>query len=604
METKITLPEDVKVKRVLGLWDLFAIGYGDLGSSIYYALGVTALFAMGATPLSLGIAGIVFVCTALSYAELTSMYHESGGSASFARHAFNDLISFIAGWALLLDYIVTIAISVFTLVSYLTVFMPILQNDLAHSLFAIGSIAVLYTVNVFGIKRSTRMSIWLAFAAIITQLAIIILGAIFALDIPSVIEHMKIGGEGNPSVTDFMHGTVMAMVAYTGIESIAQLGSEVKKPSRNLPKAIFLNVVALGVLYMGISVVGLSVISPRDLATTYVNNPILGIVSAFPFGGAWLGKWVGLLAAMLLFVAANAGLVGSSRIAYNMGGYYQLPQFLSSVHPKFRTPHLSLLLFSVLAILIIILSGGHLAFLADLYNFGAMLAFFLTNLSLLVLRIKKSDQIRPFKIGFNLSIRGYKLPISAVVGSFATFFVWVLVVLTKPAGRYLGFAWLLLGVVLFVAYRRQKGLTTKGSLLIERVKIPLQASLNIKHILVPIQSEKEAETLQLACEMAKMHKASLCVVHILEVPLSVPLDGFIDGRAKKGTLLLQKAEALARRNDIPIETTMLRGRSFEDTLFTQAEEHKYDLLLIDSTYRVSSIRTKKGPCRVWLCYNG
>ena len=116
------------LKRVLGVFDLFAIGYGDLGSSIYYALGVTALFALGATPIAMILAGIVFICTALSYAEMSAAFHESGGSASYARHAFNDLVSFIAGWGLLLDYIVTIAISAFTVGPYLMTFFPALKQ--------------------------------------------------------------------------------------------------------------------------------------------------------------------------------------------------------------------------------------------------------------------------------------------------------------------------------------------------------------------------------------------------------------------------------------------------------------------------------------------
>jgi amino acid permease len=105
--SRVTVVDRGSLHRVLNASHLFAIGYGDVGSSIYYALGVTTLYALGAVPLALALAGLVFFCTVLTYTELATMMPESGGSCSFARHAFNDLLSFVAGWALLLDYIVT-----------------------------------------------------------------------------------------------------------------------------------------------------------------------------------------------------------------------------------------------------------------------------------------------------------------------------------------------------------------------------------------------------------------------------------------------------------------------------------------------------------------
>ncbi len=603
---KVTLLEKTKVKRVLGLGDLFAIGYGDLGSSIYYALGLTALFALGAAPLALMMAGLVFICTALSYAELSSVYHESGGSASFARHAFNDLISFIAGWGLLLDYVVTIAISAFAIGPYLSVFYAPLRDRHEHMALTIGVIVILYFLNLFGIRRSTRTSFVLASLAILTQIIIVVLGAIFVLNIPLVWDHLRVGVSGvdwSPSWPEFMRGVAMAMVAYTGIESIAQLGSESVKPARNLPRAICLNMIALVGLYLCISVVGLSVLTPQELGHEFINNPLAGIVQAFPFGGQWLKSWVGLLAAMLLFVASNAGLVGSSRLAYNLGEYYQLPRFFSQIHYKFRTPHLSLLIFAVLAITVILLSRGHLAFLADIYNFGAMIAFFSTNLSLIVLRIKKPDQIRPFKIALNLPICGYQIPISAVLGCIATFGVWILVVVTKPEGRIIGLTWMVLGIVMFLGYRIKKGLATGGSLTVHKVKAPKFSPFDVSSILVPMQSAQDGAVVQLACEMAKVHKAKVTIVHILEVPFTVPMDATLRGRTENGNVLLHGAEALARDLDVSVETLLVRGRSFNETVFGVIADKKSDLLVVGWKRKTADVILRECPCRVWVCGN-
>ncbi|MBS3904212.1 MAG: universal stress protein [Simkania sp.] len=604
--TSVVLPERARIKRVLSLWDLFAIGYGDLGSSIYYALGITAVFALGATPLALGIAGFVFTCTALSYAELSSIYHESGGSASFARHAFNDLISFIAGWALLLDYIVTIAISIFAISPYLAVFYAPLKDRDLHIGVAICLIVVVYFLNFFGIRRSTRTSLFLAGIALLTQIVIIVLGIFLVLNLPKVIEHLRIGVSGvdwSPTWPQFMRGIAMAMVAYTGIESVAQLGSEVVKPARNLPRAIFLNIIVLLTLYVGVSIIGLSVISPYELSHTFIDDPLAGIVQAFPWGGGWLKPWIGLLAALLLFVAANAGLVGSSRVAYNMGEYYQLPRFFSHIHPKFRSPYVSLLVFASLAILLILASRGQLDFLADIYNFGVMIAFFSTNLSLLVLRVKKPNIIRPFKIPCNITIRGYHFPISAIIGCIATLGIWILVVITKPEGRYIGFAWMIAGVLMFLIYRAKKGLATRGSLSIQKVKVPKFASLDVGHILVPMQSAKDSETVQLACELAKIHKAKVTIVHILEVPFAVPLDAVYLSKTSQAVSFLQSAEALAREWDIPVSTSVVRGRSFEETLLGILSHKEFDLLVVRWKRQVSDKIVHKCPCRVWLCYN-
>lgn len=327
--TKISLLDKGPLKRVLRVRDLFAVGYGDLGSSIYYALGMTALYALGATPIALMLAGLIFACTALTYAEMSSAFPDSGGSASFARHAFNDLISFIAGWGLLLDYIVTIAISAFSVGPYLNFISPLFDQPSVQIGFTIGLIGILFVVNALGVKHSTRISIFLVAITLITQVLIIIFAFASHFDW-SLLSQMQINGPNldfSPTWSEFWKGTAMAMVAYTGIESIAQLGAETKSPSKSLPKAAILALFVLLFMYLGLSLAAISSLPPKELGTTYLNNPIGGIAESLPYGKLFLVPWVGIIAAALLFVASNAGLIGASRLAYNMGEYYQLPRF-------------------------------------------------------------------------------------------------------------------------------------------------------------------------------------------------------------------------------------------------------------------------------------
>src|SRR3569832_1326977 len=267
-DSSISQLDKGSLKRVLGVFDLFAIGYGDLGSSIYYALGIATMFALGATPLAFLLAGFVFICTALSYAEMSAAFHESGGSASYARHAFNDCISFTAGWGLLLDYIVTIAISAFTIGLYLSYFFPQLNDTTVQMVFTVGVILVLLFLYILGSKESTRTSFFLMIFTVFTQLIVIIVGLLSIEDLTTFFSHIvinKVGVDFSPNWDQFLKGTAMAMVAYTKIESIAQLSAETRTPVRTMPRAILITVGILIFMYFGLTFVGFSVLSPYEL---------------------------------------------------------------------------------------------------------------------------------------------------------------------------------------------------------------------------------------------------------------------------------------------------------------------------------------------------
>lgn len=607
-----------KLKNVLGAWDLFSIGYGDLSSSIYYALGVTALYALGATPIALLIAGIVFICTSLTYAEMSSTFPDSGGSASFSRVAFNDLISFIAGWGLLLDYLVTIAISSFAIPPYLKyliqAFIPSFTLTLSwHIGITLSLILGIFFINLVGVKHSSTMNKILMFFTVFTQIGIILLGMIFLFNPKEFLFHLRIGVPGvdwSPSFKEFFQGAAMAMVAYTGIESIAQLGSEAKNPRRALPKAMKWNVILLLFLYLGISGVALSAVSPRELGTTYINDPMTGIVKGLPF--SWfLTPWVSLLAICILFMASNAGLLGISRLSFKMGEYYQMPRVFFRSHKRFKTPYLSLGFFTLMAILVILASRGKMLFLADLYNFGAMIAFFSAHLSLLVLRIKKPSLARPFRIPLNLKFKKYALPLPALFGGVMTFSIFILIVITKPEGRLLGFSWMFLGVLFFSLYRQKKKLSPLTNIHIEKIKVPNFSHLKFKKIFVATRGGESTETVQIASQLAKDHQAELLAAYIIEIPFSLPLDVPLS----KATLLettkaLKRAEAIATEYEVPMQSFQVRARYVAEGILHLLESIKPDLLVIGLPKKtafesgiggITEKILKHSSCRVWIC---
>src|SRR5206468_6058447 len=165
-----------RLERVLGTSALFSTAYGNVGSSIYYALGVTAVFALGLTPLVFVIAGIFFSATALTYAEGTVRYPEAGGSASFARHAFNELVSFGAAWSQMLNYVITIAISVIFVPHYLSIFWAPLRTTPWDVIIGIAFTWILVGINIVGIQEAAKLNIFLAVLDFSTQLLLVMLG--------------------------------------------------------------------------------------------------------------------------------------------------------------------------------------------------------------------------------------------------------------------------------------------------------------------------------------------------------------------------------------------------------------------------------------------
>ena len=468
------------LRRTLGVPSLFSAAYGNVGSSIYYALGVVALVAMGATPVALLAAGILFIFTALSYAEGTAMLPEAGGSASFARHGFNDLIGFVSGWALMLSYIVTIAISAYIICPYLGYFWEPLKDDIVIGTgVSMGVIVFLMLINVVGVRESSRLNVIYTAMDLITQLSLILLGGwlILAADPMALVNHMF--GEGNwpptwtqlttgienywPNMSGLAFGIALAALAFTGVETVSQMAEETRHPQARSPRALMWMTVTVLIIFSGISVVALSAMEPMDLATDWARDPIAAIAAALPHEGLQTvyEPLVAFLAASILVIATNAGLMGISRLSFSMGTHQQLPGGLSRIHYRFKTPYISIILFSIIAVIMLVPGFFWPDFFQDLgalYTFGALLSFAFAHLSILSLRIRKPDLDRPFKLRLNIKIKGRQIPITAVIALIATFAIWLVIVWAQEYGRLAGFSWMLLGLLAYYAYRRHKNL--------------------------------------------------------------------------------------------------------------------------------------------------
>ncbi|MBI2830455.1 MAG: APC family permease [Chloroflexi bacterium] len=458
---RIILPP--RLQKVLGIPGLFATAYGDVGSSIFYSLGIVALYALGLTPLVLVLAGIFFLFTGLTYAEGSTALPEAGGSGAYARRAFNDLVGFTASWMLMMDYLVTIAISAFTAANYLGYFFPALRTWPNNSEMGIAIVLGLVAINALGIKESSRFNLSLVVLAILALLALGTLGVLLIINVPQLLQNVHWGVA--PNMNQLLFGISISMMGYTGIETIANLGGETRQAGKTMPRTVLLIFAIVLLFYIVFSMTALSAYPVQStptgewvsgLSERYLEDPMMGIVKAMPENlEPGLSFGVAILAVTILVIATNAGVIGASRLAYFMGIRQQLPRFISRVDRRSRVPLMAILLSALLAVLLIV--PGQVTVLADLYAFGAMAAYTLAHISIIALRVKEPDLPRPFKIPFNIRIRGKEIPLTAIIGGLATGSTWFIVTYTHELGRIVGFAWIFVGLIVYITYRRVTG---------------------------------------------------------------------------------------------------------------------------------------------------
>ena len=528
------IPRDESLSRVHGVGALFSAAYGNVGSSIYYALGVTAAFALGLTPVAFVISGLIFAATAATYAEATVMYPEAGGSSSFARHAFNEMVSFIAAWGQMLNYTITVAISAYFVPHYLAVFWEPLGHapgDIIGGAVLIGALAL---INIRGTEESAKLNLVLAIADLATQVVLVGIGVVLVLSPQVLVDNIHLGVA--PTWSDFALGIAVGMIAYTGIETISNMAEEAKDASRTIPRAAGLVVAAVLGLYLLIPVVALSAMPVTQnaaghyttaLGTEFANDPILGIVENLGLSAGlteMLRFYVGVLAAVILLIATNAGLIGVSRLTYSMGQHRQLPEVLRQVHPRYRTPYIAILIFSVVAVITLI--PGKTDFLATLYSFGAMLSFTIAHVAVIQLRRRKSGEERPWKPPLNVRAFGTEVPLTAVFGGLGTFAAWIVVMALNPRTLAVGAGWMVLGVVVYVLYRRNQHLP-----LTETVKVVTPEPLGVEEIeyrsvLVAFEDGEpfSEEMVATAVKLASKRRRGIHIHSMVTVPTNLPLD--------------------------------------------------------------------------------
>jgi APA family basic amino acid/polyamine antiporter len=601
------------LRRVLGTSALFSTAYGNVGSSIYYALGLVASYALGLTPIVFLITGVIFYLTAATYAEATAMYPEAGGSSSFARHAFNELWSFFAAWAQMLNYTITIAISAFFVPHYLGgLFWPALQHGPGDVVFGIGVVAVLSVINVVGVKEAAGLNIVLAVTDLATQLLLVVIGMALVLSPHVLIANVHLGVA--PSWKSFLVAIPVGMIAYTGIETISNMAEEAIDETKTIPRAIKAVVAAVFAIYAALPIVALSALPVHKQANGsystllgtsqekggFAGDPVLGIVKHLHLGALQSAGeiYVGILAATILFIAANAGIIGASRLVYSMGLHRQVPDRLSRLHPRFSTPWIGILMFGGIACLTII--PGKAEFLGNMYAFGAMLSFTIAHLSVIRLRLKEPDRPRPYRGPGTLRVAGRELPLFALLGIMGTGLAFVTVTILHLDVAAVGVFWLALGMALYIAYRKQHGLDLRTTTRTARHERPEHfEELEYKTALVPIFGDDVSATALISAAKLIGTGGVVYAIYVLPVPSQLSLESGLEEEEAHGRSVLESARIQARRNGIKIHTGLIRTRNAGAALVEEAERVGCDVIYW-STIHAPAGEQRIGPTAVYL----
>ncbi len=579
-----------RLQRVLDAPALFSIAYGEIASSIYFALGIIALHALGFTPAVLLVVGALFLIVSLSYAEGTAAIRETGGAATFVRIAFNDFWGFVTGWVLFLDYLIVISLSALFVPHYVAgAFFTKIHRpwDVVVGCGVIAGIAVVRLIH------RTRLHRWALIVALVdlgTQLLLVALGMALLFSPDALTAGTSLGE--TPTWHSIAFAVPLAMLAYTGLETVANLAEETRRPGRDLPRSLFSAIGLVVVLSAAIAIVGLSAFPAEHgtlLGSNWLRAPLVGIAAEIrghvpAVIGDPVQVFVGLSGALILLTAATTSISGFGRLAYSLGEHGQLPRKFGLLRARTLVAPQSIVAAALISIALLAGTAAlahPVLFLASLFSFGVLLAFTAAQLAVIKLRLSDPERRRPYRVP--LTIR--RIPVPSVVGAVLTFAVWIVALATHQGARYAGPAWLGAGLVVYVAVRK-----ARGERLTERVVSADEhrglAEAEFSRILVPMKlGEIGEEMIATAVKLAQERGASVEALHVIRVPLDLPLDAELLDEEERAEASLAEAKLLGADHGVTVEGRTVRARSIGQAIVQEAEEQGVDLIVLGSSPR-------------------
>jgi basic amino acid/polyamine antiporter, APA family len=586
----------VIVRRSIGSPRLFAIVYTSLASAIYFSLGAIAGHALGLTPLVFLLAALFFALAALTYVEGASLHQDRGGATVFARYAFNELVSFIAGWAVLLDYIILIAVTTYSATQYLRVFWSPLGEYDEALLLSLAFIAwvVLANIRGFGGRRARRIGT-LVVGDLALQLLIVVLGLVLFFDPHTLLDPIHLGSA--PTWSSFVFALTIAAIAFTSLESAAGLAGEVRISRAGLRQMVASGTATVVIGYVGIAVVAVTALPVHDghtaLAGRYLNDPVIGIVTQMH--PHWLAQslryLVGALATLTLVAAANSAMLGLSRLAYSLSTNRQIPSGLGRLHPQRSTPYVLIVLAGLIAAGLA--ASENLDFLVGLYAFGAMLAFTIAHLSICRLRYSEPERDRPYRVPLSIRLRGGELPLPAAFGALFSAAGWVAVLLVHEPARYVGLGWMVVGIALYVVYRRadETSLLRRVTVSPQMLRPEPAPERDYGSILVPLLGTRlDEDIVQTAARLvsgeqtdeAAIDTATIEAVWMFVIPMSLPLEARLpEAQVKHARQALARAKVVGEEYaGVQVATATVRTRRAGYAIVEEARRRGVEAIVL------------------------
>jgi APA family basic amino acid/polyamine antiporter len=625
-------------RKLPGLQPIFSatslalVGYGEIGSSIFFALGVVAAYALGFTPWVLALVGAILVIVSLSYAEGTAATPEPGGAATFVRRAFNDPTGFATGWVLFLDYVVVIALAALFVPHYLgnALGWEGITDAPWDIVVGIGVMALIAGIRLVRRVRLIPLVVVVAAVTFVVQLVVFALGMTYLFSSDALSQGLDLGVA--PTADNFLFALSVAALAYTGIETVANLAAEAREPSRTLPRSLIGGIWLSAVMSVAIAVVGICAYpaspDPQDpsgwssaLGTDWLRAPVYGISVALdaslPDPAAdVLRVFVGVTGALVLVGAIITAIAGAGRLAYSLAQRSMLPHAFGRLGTRAAVASPATIAAVTIAAVLLVVADtfeDEVKFLASLYSFGIFIAFTAAQVAVVVLRFTEPDRPRPFRVPLNVRMGPVGVPLPAVLGAILTFGLLIVTLATHDAAQIVGPAWLAAGAVVYVVSRRRGGETLLG-----HVEAPIgdllpeEAEGAHQRILVPLKmGEIGEEVLATAIRLALERNASIHVLTVVEVPLSLPLDAELPEQEEAAATSLAEAKEVAEEHEVEIEGRVVRARAIAEAILEEAQGIDADLIIMGShpRWRKRSPRffsptvdlvLRRAPCEVMV----
>ena len=587
----------------IGWTRLAAIIWTSLASSIYFSLGIVAGHALGLTPLVYLAAGLFFALTALTYLEGATLHPERAGSTVFARYAFNELVSFVAAAAVLLDYVILIAICALTAADYLATFVPAFGHGPPRVALALAVVAYVAATNVAGFSPLRHVRRVLAGVAldVVIQLLVIVIGLVLFFHLPTITDHIHLGSA--PSWTGVIYALTITTVAFMSLESASGLSAELAVGRTGVRRITWGANLTILVIYVGIAVVAVTAVPVAGghsaLARGHLGAPVIGIVERFhPRALADALKYtVAVAAPLTLIVAARSAMLGLSRLAFSLATNRQIPSALGRLHPQRATPYVLIAIAALVAGALVI--SDNLDFLFGIFAFGSMLAFTIAHLSICVLRYREPDRPRPYTKPGGIRLRGGVLPLPAVLGAVLSAAGLVTVVVLHAGARDVGLAWVAVCVAFFVSYRKREGRAVGARVTVPEAVLRSRApERDFGSILVPLLGgELDDDLVQTAAllvasesaDEAAIDRATIEAVWIFRVPMSLPLDAPLpELQLKAARAALARAKRVGEEyRGVEVATATVRARRFGQAIVEEARRRGVEAIVLaaDDTVR-------------------